>query len=64
MYVYEKNPQNFCGFGADDEARTRYLHLGKVALYQMSYIRDCMEYYSRRFCRCQVFFLTSCKAFC
>ena len=31
---YEKN-------GADDEARTRYLHLGKVALYQMSYIRTC-----------------------
>ena len=28
-------PQN----GADDGARTRYLHLGKVALYQMSYIR-------------------------
>ena len=26
-------------FGAADEARTRYLHLGKVALYQMSYIR-------------------------
>ena len=26
-------------FGADNEARTRYLHLGKVALYQMSYIR-------------------------
>ena len=25
--------------GANDEARTRYLHLGKVALYQMSYIR-------------------------
>ena len=25
--------------GAGDEARTRYLHLGKVALYQMSYIR-------------------------
>ncbi len=25
--------------GADDEARTRYLNLGKVALYQMSYIR-------------------------
>src|SRR5699024_7429282 len=24
-------------FGAGDEARTRYLHLGKVALYQMSY---------------------------
>ena len=26
-------------YGAGDEARTRYLHLGKVALYQMSYIR-------------------------
>ena len=25
--------------GANDEDRTRYLHLGKVALYQMSYIR-------------------------
>ena len=25
--------------GAGYEARTRYLHLGKVALYQMSYIR-------------------------
>ena len=30
--------------GADDEARTRYLHLGKVALYQMSYVRvSCTE---------------------
>ena len=26
-------------FGADDEARTRYLHRGTVALYRMSYIR-------------------------
>ena len=26
-------------YGAADEARTRYLHLGKVALYQMSYTR-------------------------
>ena len=26
-------------YGAGDEARTRYLHLGKVALYQMSYTR-------------------------
>ena len=26
-------------FGAGNEARTRYLHLGKVALYQMSYAR-------------------------
>ena len=30
---------SFWSVGADDEARTRYLHLGKVALYQMSYIR-------------------------
>ena len=28
-----------CFSGAADEARTRYLHLGKVALYQMSYSR-------------------------
>ena len=28
-----------CHFGAGDEARTRYLHLGKVALYRMSYTR-------------------------
>ena len=27
-------------YGAGDEARTRYLHLGKVALYQMSYTRN------------------------
>ena len=26
-------------FGAGDEVRTRYLHLGKVALYRMSYTR-------------------------
>ena len=26
-------------YGASDGARTRYLHLGKVALYQMSYTR-------------------------
>ena len=26
-------------FGAGNEARTRYLHLGKVALYLMSYAR-------------------------
>ena len=29
-------------FGAGDEARTRYLDLGKVALYQMSYARTTM----------------------
>ena len=32
-YGAEKN-------GAGYEARTRYLHLGKVALYQMSYARE------------------------
>ena len=26
-------------YGAGNEARTRYLHLGKVALYRMSYAR-------------------------
>ena len=37
-----KRSKNSCSFficGAGDEARTRYLHLGKVALYQMSYAR-------------------------
>ena len=37
-----KKEQNHCSFficGAGDEARTRYLHLGKVALYRMSYTR-------------------------
>ena len=37
-------------FGAGDEARTRYLHLGKVALYRMSYTRiGNMTYYSEIF---------------
>ena len=27
-------------YGAGNETRTRYLHLGKVALYQMSYARE------------------------
>ena len=40
--------------GADDEARTRYLHLGKVALYQMSYIRiDLQKVLYHNFCTCQ-----------
>ena len=37
-----KRSKDSCSFficGAGDEARTRYLHLGKVALYQMSYAR-------------------------
>ncbi len=42
-------------FGAADEARTRYLHLGKVALYQMSYSRISHNagYYSKMLLRCQ-----------
>ncbi len=44
-------------YGADDEARTRYLHLGKVALYQMSYIRNCKRHYIKEFCKCQEGFL-------
>lgn len=43
-------------FGAADEARTRYLHLGKVALYQMSYTRICRNHYSGIGSICQVFF--------
>ena len=39
----------FYFIGAGDEARTRYLHLGKVALYRMSYTREDMAYYSRNF---------------
>ena len=38
----------FIFYGAGDEARTRYLHLGKVALYRMSYTRiGNMAYYTR-----------------
>ena len=33
-------------YGAGDEARTRYLDLGKVALYQMSYARKSKIHYS------------------
>ena len=33
-------PADFFLYGAGNEARTRYLHLGKVALYQMSYARE------------------------
>ena len=36
------HPDGWCYFGAGDEARTRYLDLGKVALYQMSYARRTM----------------------
>ncbi len=41
--IMSEKPAFGAGFhylsGAADEARTRYLHLGKVALYQMSYSR-------------------------
>ena len=39
--------------GAGDEARTRYLDLGKVALYQMSYARKRKIDYTRESCICQ-----------
>ena len=50
--IMSEKPAFGAGFhylsGAADEARTRYLHLGKVALYQMSYGRRlcilCEEY--------------------
>ncbi len=41
--INEKHPilsDEVSFFGAGNEARTRYLHLGKVALYQMSYARE------------------------
>ena len=41
--VIKKKPtrmSRFLFYGAGDEARTRYLHLGKVALYRMSYARN------------------------
>ena len=40
-------------FGAGDEARTRYLDLGKVALYQMSYARKRKDDYSAHIAICQ-----------
>ena len=43
VHTFFENPMptRTCGHwsGAGNEARTRYLHLGKVALYQMSYAR-------------------------
>ena len=43
-------------FGAGDEARTRYLHLGKVALYRMSYTRNEQDVLYHLILNCQVFF--------
>ena len=39
IYRFRRNHYGFAGTGAGNEARTRYLHLGKVALYRMSYAR-------------------------
>ena len=42
LFFEKRCPHFFCvgiASGAGNEARTRYLHLGKVALYQMSYAR-------------------------
>ncbi len=57
LYVSEyKKDGCFCNLlfsGAGDEARTRYLHLGKVALYRMSYTRICRSHYSNSCGVCQ-----------
>ena len=51
----KKNIQSWMFFlaGASDEARTRYLHLGKVALYQMSYTRSDKSDSTKRIDICQ-----------
>ena len=50
----EKAPSSqMVPFGAGDEARTRYLDLGKVALYQMSYARKRKIDYTRESRICQ-----------
>ena len=43
-------------YGAGDEARTRYLHLGKVALYRMSYTRGEHDVLYQLFRKCQYLF--------
>ena len=42
-------------YGAGDEARTRYLHLGKVALYRMSYTRGTRDIIAKVFYLSTVF---------
>ena len=49
----KNHPEGWLRCGAADEARTRYLHLGKVALYQMSYGRIVYvlcEEHTRKWC--------------
>ena len=43
-------------YGAGDEARTRYLHLGKVALYRMSYTRNGHDALYQLISKCQYLF--------
>ena len=50
-------------YGAADEARTRYLHLGKVALYQMSYGRK-LESLACRLSPGDECYFTASAAFC
>ena len=42
--------------GAGNEARTRYLHLGKVALYRMSYARISKGYITTNRKNVKIFF--------
>ena len=59
------HPVGWCFvFGAGDEARTRYLDLGKVALYQMSYARKRKMYYISHFWLCQPLKLKLCLKNC
>ena len=56
------HPDGWCFlFGAGDEARTRYLDLGKVALYQMSYARKRKVDCSRKHAACQPCIFIFCK---
>ena len=43
-------------YGAGDEARTRYLHLGKVALYRMSYTRGTRNIIAQSFVLSTLFY--------
>ena len=58
--VYKKASSEALNYGADDEARTRYLNLGKVALYRVSYIRKCKHYYNHSCSFCQYLFQKNC----
>ncbi len=59
----DTQPVGWMSYGASDEARTRYLHLGKVALYQMSYTRNSELYYSTNLACVKDFFKNLQKTF-